>query len=180
MDGIAYIGRNPYDHENVYIITGDSGNGMTHCSFAALLIADLIIGKENKWEKLYSPLRFTLKESPQVMKQLWSESLSFLKQMPNFKDTSELSDIKNGEGKIVNMLEEKFGVYRDADGFLNIVSAKCTHLKCSVVWNADELSWDCPCHGSRFTYEGKVINGPANFDLPAYRYNENTHDLEKI
>lgn len=63
MDGIAFIGRNPQDHDNVYIVTGDSGNGMTHCSFAGLLICDLINGKENKWEKLYSPLRFTLKES---------------------------------------------------------------------------------------------------------------------
>jgi Rieske Fe-S protein len=98
-----------------------------------------------------------------------NESLSFLKQMPNFNNTEELSSINNGEGRIVDMLEEKFGVYRDQNGLLNIVLAQCTHLKCSVVWNADELSWDCPCHGSRFTYEGKVIHGPANFDLPAYK-----------
>ena len=99
--------------------------------------------------------------------------------MPNFNNAKELSSIKNGEGKIVNMLEEKFGVYRDHNGLLNIVSAQCTHLKCSVVWNADELSWDCPCHGSRFTYEGKVMNGPANFDLPVYRYNEIEKNVEK-
>ena len=169
MDGVAFIGRNPFDHDNVYIITGDSGNGMTHCSFAGLLITDLINGKENKWEELYNPSRFTLSQSAPVIKQMINESLSFLKQMPNFNSIKELSSIKNGEGKIVDMLEEKFGVYRDKNGALNIVSAQCTHLKCSVVWNADELSWDCPCHGSRFTYEGKVINGPANFDLPVYQ-----------
>jgi len=179
MDGIAYIGRNPHDHENVYVITGDSGNGMTHCSFAGLLITDLINGKENKWEKLYSPSRFTVSETGQVVKQIVNESLSFLTQMPNFNNTDELDSIKNGEGKIVNMLEEKFGVYRDQNGSLNIVSAQCTHLKCSVVWNADELSWDCPCHGSRFTYAGKVINGPANFDLPTFMYNETAKNLEK-
>lgn len=72
------------------------------------------------------------------------------------------------------MLEEKFGVYRDEKGSLTIVSAECSHLKCTLAWNKDELSWDCPCHGSRFTYEGKVINGPANFDLPAYRETEGT------
>lgn len=173
MDGIAFIGRNPFDHDNVYIVTGDSGNGMTHCSFAGLLICDLINGKENKWEKLYSPSRFTLKKSGSVFKQMMHEFVSYMKQMPNFKSTKVLSSIKNGEGKIVNMLEEKFGVYRDENGKLNIVSAECTHLKCTLAWNSDELSWDCPCHGSRFSYNGKVINGPANFDLQTYSEIEN-------
>ena len=168
MDGIAFIGRNPFDYDNVYIITGDSGNGMTHFSFAGLLICDLINGKENKWEKLYSPSRFTLKKSGPVFKQMMHEFVSYMKQMPNFKSTEALSSVKNGEGKIIDMLEEKFGVYRDKEGLLSIVSAECTHLKCTLAWNSDELSWDCPCHGSRFNYKGKVINGPANFDLPAY------------
>lgn len=176
MDGIAFIGRNPFDHDNVYVITGDSGNGMTHCSFAGLLISDLINGKKNKWEKLYSPSRFTLKESAPVFKQMMNEIISYMKQMPNFKSAKELTSIKNGEGKIVNMLEEKFGVYRDEEGLLNVVSAECTHLKCTLAWNRDELSWDCPCHGSRFNYKGNVINGPANFDLPHYAEIEN---LEK-
>ena len=168
MDGIAFIGRNPLDHSNVYIVTGDSGNGLTHGSFAGMLITDLINGKENKWEKLYSPSRITISESASMFKHMINEIISFLKQMPNFKGSEELATIKNGEGRIVNMLEEKFGVYRDKKGLLNIVSAKCTHLKCSLEWNSDELSWDCPCHGSRFTVEGKVMNGPANYNLPAY------------
>jgi Rieske Fe-S protein len=66
------------------------------------------------------------------------------------------------------MLEEKFAVYRNDLGKLNIVSAECTHLKCTLAWNNDALSWDCPCHGSRFNTDGKVINGPANRDLPYY------------
>ncbi len=174
MDGLGFIGRNPMDHDNVYIVTGDSGNGMTHCTFAGLLISDLINGRENKWEKLYKPSRFTFKTSAPVFKQMMHEFLGYLKQMPNFKSSEILSSIKNGEGKIVDMLEEKFGVYRDEKGSLTIVSAECSHLKCTLAWNKDELSWDCPCHGSRFTYEGKVINGPANFDLPAYRETEGT------
>jgi len=179
MDGIAFIGRNPYDKDNVYIITGDSGNGMTHCSFAGLLISDLINGKKNKWEELYNPSRFTLSESASVLSQMAKETISYLKQLPNFNGTEELDSIKNGEGRIVDMLEEQFGVYRNEKGELNIVSAECTHLKCGLAWNADELSWDCPCHGSRFTYDGKVIQGPANFDLPTYRYNEKENTLEK-
>jgi len=141
---------------------------MTHCSLAGIIINDLIHGKENKWEKIYKPSRFTLKESGPVFGQMMREFLAYMKQMPNFKSAAMLSSIKNGEGKIVEILEEKFGVYRDENGLLTIVSAECTHLKCTLAWNRDELSWDCPCHGSRFTREGKVMNGPANFDLTTY------------
>lgn len=168
MDGVAFIGRNPLDHDNVFIVTGDSGNGMTHCSFAGLLISDLIIGKDNKWENLYKPARFTFKKGLAVFKQIFNDFLSYFSQIPNFKGTQELLAVKKGEGKIVPIMEEEFGVYRNEEGKLHIVSAKCTHVKCTLVWNNDELSWDCPCHGSRFTYEGKVINGPANRDLPVY------------
>jgi glycine/D-amino acid oxidase-like deaminating enzyme/nitrite reductase/ring-hydroxylating ferredoxin subunit len=179
MDGLAFIGRNFLDHDNVYIVTGDSGNGMTYCSFAALLITDLINGKKNKWEKLFSPSRFTWRESPQIFKQMLHEFISYAKQIPNFKTADELATIKNGEGRLVDMLEEKFGVYRDEKGKLHIVSAECTHLKCTIHWNNDELSWDCPCHGSRFTYDGKVMNGPANTDLPAYNEDEIVNDKKK-
>lgn len=168
MDGIAFIGRNPLDHDNIFIVTGDSGNGMTHCPFAGLLISDLINGVENKWEELYQPSRFTLKESLPVFKQLMHDFFSYMKQTPNFKGAEELSAIQNGEGKIMGLNEENVGVYRNNEGKLHIVSAQCTHVKCTLGWNSDELTWDCPCHGSRFTYEGKVINGPANRDLPSY------------
>lgn len=167
MDGIAFIGRNPLDHDNVYIITGDSGNGMTHCSFAGLLIRDLINGKENKWETLYSPSRFTFKESGSALHLIKEDIVNVLKKW-FYKDHVELSSIKNGHAGIVKLDGKKCGVYRDELGKLYMVSAECTHLKCMVLWNNDEKSWDCPCHGSRFNYEGKVINGPANADLPAY------------
>ncbi len=167
MDGIGFIGRNPLDHDNVYIVTGDSGNGMTQCSFAGLLITDLINGKENKWEKLYSPLRFTFKESGVALK-LVAEDLKNVLKKWFYTGSVELSEIKNGTAGIVKLDGKKCGAYRDESGKLFLVSAECTHLKCMVLWNNDEKSWDCPCHGSRFSYRGKVINGPANFDLPSY------------
>lgn len=85
-----------------------------------------------------------------------------------YTGTVELSSIEQGEGKIVVFDGEKCGAYRDGSGELFLVSAECTHLKCMLNWNGDEKSWDCPCHGSRFTYTGKVINGPANEDLPSF------------
>ncbi len=172
MDGVAFIGRNPFDHDNVYIITGDSGNGMTHCTIGGMLITDLINGVQNKWAKIYSPSRFTLSESGIAFRHMFDDLLGYLKQQPNFKTARELDSVAAGEGKIVDMLEQKFGVYRDEKGQLNIVSAECTHLKGTGAWNADEKSWDCPCHGSRFSYEGKVINGPANRDLEHYDQTE--------
>ncbi|HSI38616.1 MAG TPA: FAD-dependent oxidoreductase [Methylotenera sp.] len=167
VDGIALIGRNPHDHENVYIVTGDSGNGMTHCPFAGLLISDLINGTENKWEQLYSPLRFAMKKSTPVTKLPTNHLVNVLKEW-FYTNTMKLSSIQNGEAEIVKLNGKKCGAYRDESGKLYLVLAECPHLKCTVLWNNDEKSWDCPCHGSRFTFEGKVINGPANLDLPAY------------
>jgi Rieske Fe-S protein len=85
-----------------------------------------------------------------------------------YTDTVELSSIKTDEAKIVKLDGRNCGAYRDPSGKLFLVSTECTHLKCMVAWNNDEKSWDCPCHGSRFTFSGKVINGPANEDLPSY------------
>lgn len=168
MDSIAYIGRNPLDRDNVYIVTGDSGNGMTHCTIAGMLITDLITGKENKWKQIYAPSRFTLKTSSHFFKEAMYTLKDFLKTSPDHKDAAELSSVKTGEGKIVNLQQKKYGVFRDKENLLHIVSAKCAHLGCTVAWNKDEQTWDCPCHGSRYTYKGKVINGPANNDLAAY------------
>jgi glycine/D-amino acid oxidase-like deaminating enzyme/nitrite reductase/ring-hydroxylating ferredoxin subunit len=189
MDGIAFIGRNSFDYDNVYIVTGDSGNGMTHCSFAGLLISDLINKKENKWEHLYSPARFKLRESGAVVRVLADSVINTLKKW-FYADNVELTSIKNGEAGIVKLdvsdkdgepvTEIKCGAYRNEEGKLFLVSAECMHLGCIVHWNNDEKSWDCPCHGSRYTYEGKVINGPANFDLPAYSEKDVLVNSDKV
>ncbi|MEO5675231.1 MAG: FAD-dependent oxidoreductase, partial [Chitinophagales bacterium] len=156
MDSLAYIGRNPFDKDNVYIVTGDSGNGMTHGTIAGLLITDLINGKENPWEKLYSPSRFKFFKSGKIfLKEFIGGLFAYMKTNPKHPETVELSSVKEGEGKIVELQGEKFGVHRDKANQLHIVAAECTHLQC-IKWNNDEKSWDCPCHGSRFTYDGKV------------------------
>ena len=164
MDGIPYIGRNNFDKKNVYIITGVGGIGMTYCTIGGMLISDLINGKKNKWESIYSPARFTVKASQPFFKMLKDDLIATLKKWFK-KEATDLDSVKNGEGKIIVQKGEKCGAYRDENGKLFLVSAECTHLKCIVKWNNDEKSWDCPCHGSRFTYAGKVINGPANKDL---------------
>ena len=166
MDSLAFIGRNPLDKDNVYIVTGDSGNGMTHATIAGMLITDLITGKQNEWEQLYSPSRFKIIKAGNVFfKEVIGGFFAYLKDQPKHTDDVKLSEIKTGEGKIIELNGKKYGAYADDTNNLHIVAAECTHLKCIIKWNNDEKSWDCPCHGSRFTHDGKVLNGPANENL---------------
>jgi glycine/D-amino acid oxidase-like deaminating enzyme/nitrite reductase/ring-hydroxylating ferredoxin subunit len=166
MDSLAYIGRNPMDKENVYIVTGDSGNGMTHGTIAGMLIADLINGKKNELEKIYAPSRFKIFRSGKTFfKELVGGLFTYLSEKPGKVPPMELATIQPGEGKIVELQGKKVGAYRDESNQLHIVNSECTHLKCIVKWNNDEKTWDCPCHGSRFSFEGKTLNGPANKDL---------------
>jgi len=167
MDSIAYIGRNQHDKDNVYIITGDAGIGMTYCTIGGILISDLINKKQNEWETIYSPSRFTLSASKPFFRMLKEDAVEILKKWFH-TESSELNSIQNDEGKIVKLDGKKLGAYRNKAGQLFLVSAECSHLQCIVKWNNDEKSWDCPCHGSRFTYSGKVINGPANENLASY------------
>ena len=169
MDGLAYIGRNPSDADNIFIITGDSGNGMTYANIASELIADLINGKENKYESLYSPKRFDILSSGTVFfKEVFGKFFSYLKNKNASENISETLELKPTEGKVFNYEENKFGVYKDEKNKLHIVNPKCSHLGCIINWNNDEKSWDCPCHGSRFDVYGNVLNGPANKPLEYY------------
>jgi glycine/D-amino acid oxidase-like deaminating enzyme/nitrite reductase/ring-hydroxylating ferredoxin subunit len=162
MDGIAFIGRNPMDKDNVFIATGDSGNGMTHGTIAGMLIDDLINGRDNDWERIYNPSRFKIFKSGNIF---FSEMIGGIRKYyetnPKHPDAVAISSIKPGDGKIIELEGKKYGCYCDQDETLHLVDAKCTHLGCIVRWNNDEKSWDCPCHGSRFTYEGEILNGPA-------------------
>jgi glycine/D-amino acid oxidase-like deaminating enzyme/nitrite reductase/ring-hydroxylating ferredoxin subunit len=167
LDGMAYIGKNPFDKDNVYIATGDSGNGLTHGTIAGILLSDLICGVQNPYEKIYAPSRIQLHSIGTFFKEFVTGFITYLKNKP---DTDEfgINDIHTNEGKVIEWKKKKCGIYRDDEDLLHIVDAECTHLKCIINWNNDEKSWDCPCHGSRFTADGKVINGPANTDLNHY------------
>jgi glycine/D-amino acid oxidase-like deaminating enzyme/nitrite reductase/ring-hydroxylating ferredoxin subunit len=166
VDCLAYIGRSPGEEINLYVATGDSGNGMTHGTIAGLLIPDLIQGIENKWKDLYEPDRFKFfKTGKAFIKENIDGLWQYFKTNPKHTEAERLKGLKKGEGMIVKLNKEKYGVYRDNEGVLHWVSAECTHLKCIIKWNNDEKTWDCPCHGSRFSFKGEVMNGPANDPL---------------
>jgi Rieske Fe-S protein len=163
VDSLAFIGRNPGD-KKVFIATGDSGNGMTHGTIAGMLISDLILGIENPWEKAYDPSRITLKTAPDFLKEVGNMTAQYLDYLAP-GDVKTLNDLAPNQGAIINMRGKKAAVYRDEKAMLHAFSAICPHLGCIVQWNKTEKSFDCPCHGSRFTCEGKVVNGPAIGDL---------------
>ena len=163
LDYMAFIGKNPGD-ENVHIITGDSGNGMTHGTLGGIIVSDLIQGKENKWADLYSPKRSPLK----VPKRFVAEMANMTKQYADFitkADISEIDELPPGDGAILSKGLKRFAIYKGDDGQINAFSAVCPHLGCMVHWNGDEKTFDCSCHGSRFTKDGVVINGPATIGL---------------
>jgi glycine/D-amino acid oxidase-like deaminating enzyme/nitrite reductase/ring-hydroxylating ferredoxin subunit len=160
VDFLGFIGRNPGDAENVYVATGDSGMGITHGTIAAMLVSDLILGRENRWSKLYDPARMTIKAGSEFV----AENLDVAAQFADYLTGGDVASpraLKPGEGAIVRRGLRKLAVYRDAEGALHERSAVCTHVGCIVAWNPLEACWDCPCHGSQFAADGTPINGPA-------------------
>lgn len=167
VDGIAFIGRNPADADNVFIVTGDSGQGTSYGTIAGLLIRDLILGTADEdWVKLYDPARVTV--SARSIKEFVVENLNVAAQYTDLVtggDIDAADELAPGEGAIIRDGLKKLAVYKDEAGAVTRLSAVCTHLGCIVHWNSGEKSWDCPCHGSRFAATGKVITGPAQSDL---------------
>ncbi|GAB2969635.1 FAD-dependent oxidoreductase [Hymenobacter coalescens] len=162
VDGLGYAGRNPLDADNVYIITGDSGHGMTHSTLGAMIVTDLIEGRDNPWAKLYEPGRVTLK--PSAVKEFVKENVNVAAEYTDLVtggDVQSEQDIRPGSGAVIGRGPLKVAVYRDAQGQTHECSAICPHLGCVVHWNGTEQSWDCPCHGSRFSAYGELMNGPA-------------------
>ena len=164
-DKIPFIGTSPLEN-NVYIATGFAADGLIFGTLAAMLISDAINGVENKWANIYDPKRFTpVASAPRFAKENIDVAFHLLKDYL-FKGTEkELEAVKAGEGKIVEIDDKKLAAYRDEYGKIHLVSPVCTHMGCMVHWNNGEKSWDCPCHGSRFSVDGEVLEGPAIYAL---------------
>jgi Rieske Fe-S protein len=169
VDGVAFIGRNPGDDANVYIATGDSGMGMTHGTIAGMLITDLIMGRDSPWTTLYDPSRKMLRGITEYASENVNVAAQYATDYVSGGDVQSVDDIPLGEGAVIRQGLKKIAVYRDEQGTRHQLSAVCTHLGCIVSWNSTEKTWDCPCHGSRFAKDGRVINGPANKDLQPIR-----------
>lgn len=164
IDGLAFIGRNPMDADNVYVVTGDSGQGMTHGTIAGMLLTDLVCGRTNPWQKLYDPARVRLSSMTEYAKDNLGTAAHYAEWLKPGA-VAGLQNIAPGEGAVVRRGLQKIAAFRDEAGEVHMCSATCTHLGGVVSWNKSERIWECPCHGSRFDKYGKVLNGPASTDL---------------
>lgn len=167
-DGLPYIGRSA--HDNLFIATGFAADGLTWGTVAAGLIRDLLQDRDNPAIDLLSPRRLTpvksakgwAEENAAVVRHLVGDRLRRV-------EPASLSSVAPGEGKLVDHDGRTFAVYRAADGSLTVLSPVCPHLRCHVAWNPEQPGWDCPCHGSRFHPDGRVLDGPALADLERVR-----------
>jgi len=165
LDKIPYIGQISSGVQNVYVATGYRKWGMTQGTLAALLLRDTILGRDNPYQALYTPSRFHadpdiktfVVQNADVAKHLIAGKLEMVRKKPE--------DLEVGEGDVVTVDGQRAGAYRDAQGVLHMVDTTCTHMGCEVEWNAGDISWDCPCHGSRFSIDGEVMEGPAKRPL---------------
>jgi glycine/D-amino acid oxidase-like deaminating enzyme/nitrite reductase/ring-hydroxylating ferredoxin subunit len=159
IDCMSFTGRNP-GNENIYVHTGDSGQGITHGVVASLILSRLITTGKAEWADAYDPSRKTLKAAGKF----FSENVTAVKNFAEYVAPGQLKsldELKPGCGAIVRDGMSKIAAYRDEAGKLYLKSAACTHLGCHVHWNSLERCWDCPCHGSHFAVDGTALNGPA-------------------
>ncbi|BCZ48491.1 oxidoreductase [Clostridium gelidum] len=165
LDNIPYIGYYSFKIPNLYVATGFKKWGMTSSMVSAMIINDMILENENDFLEIFSPARFDMSASMEnAAKDITITAKNFIAQRIDIPE-DHIGTIEKGSGGIIEYKGQKAGVYKDKDGKVFAVSTKCPHLGCELHWNADELTWDCPCHGSRFDYEGNWVESPATTSL---------------
>ena len=159
-DNVPLIGKLTSSTQHLYVATGFKGWGMSHGTLAGLLLRDEITGRDNPWSRLFNPNRIESFASGElVASNVHIIGMLIKGKFANYEES--VADLPNDDARVVEIDGKKIAVYRDDSGALHAVSASCTHLGCIVSWNSAEKTWDCPCHGSRFTCDGEVVHPPA-------------------
>jgi len=172
FDGMPLIGPCPTETKGkIFIITGDSGTGITHGTIGGLMIADQLVNITSPWEKIYSPSRSRAKSIKRWAVENVTGIISYHDWFTPGEVNSE-EEILPGSGAIIRTGVKKIAIYKDEDGTTTRLSAVCPHLGAIVRWNTVEKSWDCPAHGSRYSPTGEVLNGPAHCSLTCLDKNE--------
>ncbi|HKB92576.1 MAG TPA: FAD-dependent oxidoreductase [Opitutaceae bacterium] len=162
-DGLPFMGATA---DRQFAATGFAGNGMTFGILGAMMAVDYVVGRKNPWSDLFEPNRKKLIGGTwEYIKENKDYPYFMLRDWLGGSEGKSLDVLKRKEGKILNLHGKKVAAYRDAHGKVSLCSPVCTHLKCIVGWNNAEQTWDCPCHGSRFSPDGDVISGPAETPL---------------
>lgn len=165
LDGLAMIGADASTGKGVYVVTGDSGMGLTHGTLAGSLIADAIMERKNDWAELYDPARLSIQTTGTMLRENANTAGQYLDWLTSGDNGDPLA-LAEGEGMIVRKGLSKLAICRvHGESGLTVLSATCPHFGAIVRWNNADQTWDCPCHGSRFNADGRVLHGPATTDL---------------
>jgi Rieske Fe-S protein len=164
-DGMPYVGRLWPFSDRILTATGFKKWGMANGTAAAIMLSDRIGGRENPWAGTFDPMRLNARSLPSMLKENAQDGFYFF--ADRLRKRTAADQVAPGEGRVVGSGLGQTAVYRDDAGTAHAVSARCTHLGCIVSWNGAERTWDCPCHGSRFGVDGKVVQGPAVSPLAA-------------
>ena len=165
LDKIPYIGKYSSMWENAYVATGFNKWGITTSNIAANIITDMIIGRKNRYEDIFISTRVEPVKNRQEVGNMLKETVNSLVLKKFELPEREQASLKNEEGKIIEIEGEKVGAYKDKEGRIYTIVPKCAHLGCELSWNNLDKTWDCPCHGSRYDYTGKMLYGPTVRDL---------------
>lgn len=177
VDTVPFVGKHSPLSDHLYVATGFGGWGMTNGTAGGRLLADRILGRENQWAEVYRPTRFNVGGSAGALLEHNKRAMRhFFQDHLGGPPTEDVRGIPAGAAEVVELDGESVGVYHDEDGDYHLVSAVCPHMGCRVEWNDAERSWDCPCHGSRFDYDGGVLHTPAIDDLERYDIEASTGD----
>jgi glycine/D-amino acid oxidase-like deaminating enzyme/nitrite reductase/ring-hydroxylating ferredoxin subunit len=166
VDRVPFVGRLNRRSKHVFVATGFNKWGMTAGTVAAEILSDTMLGRENPWASFYDSHRLDLRASaPKLVSENAQAGLMFFRQRLARGEKRPPAELAPGEGALLNIGGLKRAVYKDESGEVHVLSPVCRHLWCYVEWNEAERTWDCPCHGSRYTGEGRLIQGPSVQDL---------------
>jgi glycine/D-amino acid oxidase-like deaminating enzyme/nitrite reductase/ring-hydroxylating ferredoxin subunit len=161
-DGLPYIGVLPGSQGKIYTATGFRGNGMIFGTITSQILGDLILTGSSKYKNLFDPGRIKpVAGFANFVKEQAAVVLDFVKDKVFAEKVNSLAELSEGEAKVVKCEGESYAVYKEKGGKLHLLKSTCPHARCEVRWNSAEISWDCPCHGSRFNVNGKMLTGPT-------------------
>lgn len=166
VDGLPYIGHLPGHNENVLVATGFSGNGMIYSSVAAITISKMLLGDDTPYIKLFDPNRVKpVAGFVNFIKQNAVVAGEMIGKIWPADKMQALAELAPGDSKVVKYEDATIAIHKDEHGNLHALHSECTHMKCTIAWNSAESSWDCPCHGARFSIDGEVLTAPASTNL---------------
>lgn len=163
-DGLPCIGQYARNRPDWYVATGFGKWGMTSAMISARVLTGMICGDPPAWAGVFSPQRFHPSASAKGLADEAGHALRGLSREVFSPPRAALEALPPGHGGIVEAEGRKVGAYRAEDGTVHLIDPRCPHLGCQLEWNPDERTWDCPCHGSRFSYDGQLLDGPAQTD----------------